>query len=155
MGMPNAWSNGSLMVPSGARSAYGGFGGAQSEYGGSLGGGSGWGSRSVYGDSFGPSPGDRASRAFSAAPPGPQQHRQQQPSSPPNRANRERERRNESSGHSNRADGGSNSSGQQHSRPGPRPRTLTAPTGSPPVLKTRRPRPSSPPPSSFRHFNET
>ena len=153
MGMPNGWSNASLMVPSGARSVYGGaFGGAQSEYGVSSGGGGGWGSRSVYGESFGPSPGDRASRAFSAAPLGQPQHRQQQ-AFPSAKGNRERERRNESSGHSNRAEGGS-SSGQQHIRPGPRLRTLTAPSGSPQPMKMRRPQPpASPPPSSFRRFN--
>lgn len=146
MGMPNGWPNGSLMVPSSARSAYGGgFGGAQSEYGGGYGGSGGWGSRSVFGESFGPSPGDRASRAFTAVPQG----QQQQSYFPPSKGNREREFRNEASG--------GNSSGQQHSRPGPRPRTLTAPSGTPPTLKTRKPqRPSSPsqPPSSYRHFNE-
>jgi len=148
MGMPNTWSN---MVPSGSRSAYGGFSGAQSEYGGSPSGGGGWASRSVYGESFGPSPGDRASRAFSPAPQAQHQQPQQQPSS---KGNRERERRNESGGHSNRADGGNNSSGPQYSRPGPRLRTLTAPSSPQSPVKIRRPAPpSSPPPSSFRRFN--
>jgi serine/arginine repetitive matrix protein 2 len=157
MGMSHGWPNPSLMVPSAPRSAYGGaFGGAQSEYGGSPGGGSGWGSKSVYGESFGPSSGDRALKTFSATPRGqPQNRLQQQQESyfPSAKGNRERERRNESSGHSNRADGGSNSSGQQHSRSGPRPRTLTAPSSSQTPVKVRRPEPSSPPPSSFRRFN--
>jgi hypothetical protein len=153
--MPN-WSSASLMAPSGPRSAYGGvFGGAQSEYGGGPSGNGGWGSRSMYGESFGPSPADRASRAFSAAPLGQSQHRQQQQTSfPPSKGTRERERRNESSGNSNRADGGSSSG--QHVRPGPRLRTLTAPSDSPHQVKTRRPQPpASPPPSSFRRFNGT
>src|SRR5882762_44652 len=145
MGMPNGWSNGL----SGARSVYGGFGGgAQSDYGGVPSGGGGWGSKSVYGESFGPSAGDRTSRAFSAAP----QERQQPSNFSPAKGNRDRG--NDSSGHSNRADNGNgSSSGQLHSRPGPRLRTLTAPS-SPYAPKTRRPQPpASPPPSSFRRFN--
>jgi hypothetical protein len=62
MGMGGGWSPGSMLLPQsayggGARSEYGG--GARSEYGGGGGGGGGWGSsKSVYGESFGPS-GDR------------------------------------------------------------------------------------------------
>jgi hypothetical protein len=54
-GMPG-WGGGSVMFPGGSRSVYGGsvIGGPASSYGGG-GGGGGWGSRSVYGESFGPS----------------------------------------------------------------------------------------------------
>lgn len=66
MGMQNTggWSTGSVMFPASPRSMYGGVGSAQSEYGGGGGrGGSGWNSsRSVYGESFGPSP-DRFSKS--------------------------------------------------------------------------------------------
>ncbi|KDQ31453.1 hypothetical protein PLEOSDRAFT_175853 [Pleurotus ostreatus PC15] len=52
MGM-GGWGSG-MMFPPGPRSMYGGA--AQSEYGGGMGGGGGgWGSKSVYGESFGPS----------------------------------------------------------------------------------------------------
>lgn len=147
MGM-SPWSGPSLMVPSGARSAYGGgFGGAQSEYGGggAGGGGGGWGSRSVYGESTGPS-GNRSSK-----PSGKNYF--------PSTQDDGRDLRKELSGHSNRADAGSSSSGrrlQEQQRPGPRPRTVTAPSSSQPPeqaspsSKIRRP---PLPPSSWNRFS--
>lgn len=155
MGLPNAWPNG-LTVPSAPRSAYGGFGGAQSDYGGGSGGG-GWGSRSAYGESLGPSPNDRSSRAFSSAPmPNLQQQQQQQQSyfaSPP-RSGGGRDRKAEPSGHSNRAEAGSGSSGQRNNRPAPRQRTLTAPSSSQPPAQhsSKKSRGASPPPSSWSRF---
>ncbi|KAK7464277.1 hypothetical protein VKT23_006443 [Stygiomarasmius scandens] len=93
MGGGNGWSTGSVIFPSGPRSSvYGG--GAQSEYGGG-GRGGGWNSsRSVYGESFGPSPSERLNRPsfggqrssvfsqrdssyFPPVPPVPQQHKNQ------------------------------------------------------------------------------
>lgn len=54
MGGNGGWGTPSMLFPPGPRSMYGG--GAQSEYGGSGGGGGNWNSsRSVYGESFGPS----------------------------------------------------------------------------------------------------
>lgn len=89
MGMQNTggWAPGPVMFPTAPRSMYGGIGGAQSEYGGGGRGGGGWNSsRSVYGESFGPSP-DRLSKSserpgynsrqsgyFPPVPPIPQQH---------------------------------------------------------------------------------
>ncbi|KAG8219314.1 hypothetical protein J3R82DRAFT_195 [Butyriboletus roseoflavus] len=55
MGMlmpPSQWGRSSVAFPSATPSPYGGISSSQSEYGGA----GGWGSRSVYGDSFGPSP---------------------------------------------------------------------------------------------------
>ncbi|KAF9236858.1 hypothetical protein BU15DRAFT_76581 [Melanogaster broomeanus] len=48
---PNQWSRGSVMFPSATASVYGGISSSQSEFGG----GGGWGTRSVYGETFGPS----------------------------------------------------------------------------------------------------
>lgn len=48
---PNQWGRSSVAFPSAAASVYGGISSSQSEYGGN----GGWGTRSVYGDSFGPS----------------------------------------------------------------------------------------------------
>ncbi|KAK6969023.1 hypothetical protein R3P38DRAFT_3148090, partial [Favolaschia claudopus] len=52
----SGWGSGNMVFPPGPQSMYGGGGGAQSEYGGGRGGGGNWSSsRSVYGESFGPS----------------------------------------------------------------------------------------------------
>lgn len=159
MGMPGGWPNASLMPPPGPRSAYGGFGGAQSEYGGSSPGSvAGWGSRSVYGEAFGPSPGDRSSKAFSGSPAQLQQYQQQQQSyfASPTKSTPDRERRKEPSGYSNRADSGKSTTAQ-HPRPGPRPRTLTAPSSSePPAQHSSKTKKSPPllPPSSWSRFQD-
>ncbi|THU76936.1 hypothetical protein K435DRAFT_703658 [Dendrothele bispora CBS 962.96] len=100
MGSGNGWSTGSVIFPSGPRSSvYGG--GAQSEYGGGGGRGGGWNSsRSVYGESFGPSStperqnrpsfgqrssvfNPRDSSYFPPVPPIPQQHKNSSRPSPP------------------------------------------------------------------------
>ncbi|THU77364.1 hypothetical protein K435DRAFT_974010 [Dendrothele bispora CBS 962.96] len=100
MGGGNGWSTGSVIFPSGPRSSvYGG--GAQSEYGGGGGRGGGWNSsRSVYGESFGPSStperqnrpsfgqrssvfNPRDSSYFPPVPPIPQQHKNSSRPSPP------------------------------------------------------------------------
>ncbi|KAJ7511615.1 hypothetical protein B0H11DRAFT_1952256 [Mycena galericulata] len=67
MGMQGGWSPGGGMFPPAPRSMYGG--GARSEYGGGGGGGNGGGwssSRSVYGETFGPSTTERYSRTTSS-----------------------------------------------------------------------------------------
>lgn len=161
MGM-NPWSGPSLMVPpSGARSAYGGFGGAHSDYGGSSGGSrsAGWGSKSAYGESFG-SPEGREGRPSKA--PNSKSSRQRD-SYFPSPEQGSRDLRKEMSGHSTRAEAGSGnerSSGrkqqEREQRPGPRARTLTmpssvqAPEPGSPSAKGRRP---VQPPSSWTRFS--
>lgn len=157
-GMPNpGWPGASMLVPPGPRSAYGGFGGAQSDFGGnnsspgSVGPG-GWGSRSVYGESFGPSPGDRSSKAFTGNSPGYQQQQQEQQTyfPTPSKSSRERERERQESGNS----GKSSTQSQLSSRPGPRQRTLTAPSSTQvPAQHSSRNKKSPPlPPSSWSRF---
>lgn len=105
-----------MMFPTGSRSVYGGseyggFGGAdsRSEVGG------GWGSRSVYGESFGPSADNRNSRA-SMRPPMPTS---QSTGGLIGTANRD-----SVAGGGSPGNGGAGAGG----RPGPRPRTRTAPS---------------------------
>ena len=149
MGMPNpGWPGASMLFPPGPRSAYGGFSSAQSDFGGNNGSSSSvgpgnWGSRSVYGEPLGPSAGDRSSRAFTGSPPGYQQQKNEKQTHFPTSQKSPRDR--EESGNS----GKSPTHSQLPSRPGPRPRTRTAPSSTPvPAQHSSR----NNPPSSWDRF---
>ena len=105
MNMGMGWQGGAgMMFPQGPRSMYTGSVYAASDAGGSVAGG-GWGSRSVYGENFGPSGGDRPPR-----------------SSRPNHG---------SPAPASVAGGGGGIGGSGSRKDGPRTRTRTAPSSGP------------------------
>ena len=112
MNMGMGWQGGAgMMFPQGPRSMYAGSVYAASDAGGSVAGG-GWGSRSVYGENFGPSGGNRPPR-----------------SSRPNHG---------SPSPASVAGGGGGNGGSGSRKDGPRTRTRTAPSSGPGQAPGRR-----------------